>query len=351
MPFPLLSIIVSQPTEISAVGSASGLGPEGPGFESRISDNRSMNHTTFVVYFDAPEPMGYPFDEYNYFLSYLGFSEHCARQGVDLYIVRGPESYLGQMRFRSGWKFDGERLLPVAEPIQADVVYVKGSTLHTEPTAVRVNAAELMDICADKLKTYGLFREYMAKTAPLPADHWQETIKNFPSDLLVLKPVTGMEGHGIQVISKEHFQYDQLDPHYAPYLVQEFIDCSTGMPGLVEGRHDLRLYIFNGVAKLAEYRRPKPNGYLANIAQGGSLTVLKMNQVPQWALDFVPNIDKHFQKFFPRIYTIDLMYAYGRPYLVELNSRPGLPFREWSYYDELHSYIFETLASAIAGTP
>ncbi len=302
---------------------------------------------TFVVYFDAPEVMGYPFDEQNYFLSYQGFSELCSTHNVDFYIVRGPNSYLGNMRFQSGWKFVGEALQAVTEPIQADVIYVKGSSLRTEPEAIRVNQAELMDICADKLKTYALFGDYMAKTAPLPADHWPETIKNFPSDILVLKPVTGMEGRGILVVSKEHFQYDQLDPHYAPYLVQEFIDCSAGMPGLVEGRHDLRLYIFNGVAKLAEYRRPKPNGYLANIAQGGSLTVLKMPQVPDWATQFVPKIDQHFQKFFPRIYTIDLMYADHRPYLVELNSRPGLPYRDWEYYDELHQYIFDTLYSAL----
>lgn len=306
-----------------------------------------MSTKNFVVYFDALEPMGYPFDEENYFLSYQDFSKLCAKHHVDFYIVRGSTSYLGGMRFRSGWKFVDADLVKVIEPIQADVIYVKGSTLQTEPGAVRVNQAKLMDICADKLKTYAMFKDYMAKTAPLPADQWQETVKNFPSDILVLKPVTGMEGRGIVVVSKQHFRYDQLDPHYAPYLVQEFIDCSAGMPGLVEGRHDLRLYIFNGMAKLAEYRRPKPNSYLANIAQGGSLTVLKMHQVPDWAMQFVPKIDKHFQQFFPRIYTIDLMYADGRPYLVELNSRPGLPFRGWEYYGELHDCIFATLASAL----
>lgn len=292
--------------------------------------------------------MGYPFDDYNYFLSYQGFSELCAKRNVEFYIVRGPKSYLGKMQFSSGWKFAGETLVAVSQPIHADVIYVKGSTLQTEPGAVRVNETELMDICADKLKTYDLFGQYMGKTLPLTADNWQDTIAQIPSDQLVIKPITGMEGHGIVIVPKQGFRYDQLDPQHAPYLVQEFLDCSAGMPGLVVGRHDLRLYIFNGVAKLAEYRLPKPGGYLANIAQGGSLTVLKMNQVPDWAMEFVPKIDESFKQFFPRIYTIDLLYANHRPYLVELNSRPGLPFREWDYYTELHQYIFDTLYSAIA---
>ncbi len=304
-------------------------------------------YKTFVAYFDAEDRMGYPFDDVNYLLSYAGFSAVCANHGVNFYIVRGPNSYLGKMQFTHGWKFNGDTLVDVPEAIQADVIYVKGNLLRTEPEAVRVNAQELMDICADKLKTYDLFSPYMGKTLPLRAANWQTAVAAIPSEQLVIKPVTGMEGRGIIITPKTGFDYAQLDPSYAPYLVQEFIDCSAGMPGLVEGRHDLRLYIFNGVAKLAEYRLPKPGGFLANIAQGGSLTVLKMHQVPAWALEFVPKVEEHFKQFFPRIYTIDLMYANDRPYLVELNSRPGLPYRGWEYYDELHGYIYETLASAL----
>ena len=73
-----------------------------------------------------------------------------------------------------------------------------------------------------------------------------------------------------------------------------------------------------------------------------------MSQVPQWALDFVPKIDQHFQKFFPRIYTIDLMYADDRPYLVELNSRRVYHFANGRITTNCIAISLEPLASAIA---
>ena len=301
-----------------------------------------------VVYFDSPDKMGYPFDEYNYFLSYQGFSELCKQRGVNFYIVRGKKSYLGRGKFRSGWKFVGKKLAAVNKPIKADVIYVKGADLRTEKDVKRVNHQALMEICADKLKTYKLFKGYMIKTYPINEKNWRKVLTKIKTDKVVAKPENGMEGRGIVIKKKNKFNFSQLDVEYAPFLAQEFIDCSAGIPGIVKGRHDLRLYIFNGVAKLAEYRQPKRGSYLANIAQGCSLTVLPISKVPVWAIKFVDTIDKHFKKYFPRIYTIDLMYANDRPYLVELNSRPGLPFRDMSFYDELHLYIFETLMSALS---
>lgn len=52
-----------------------------------------------------------------------------------------------------------------------------------------------------------------------------------------------------------------------------------------------------------------------------------------------------FEPFPPLIYTIDLMYAQDRPYLVELNSRSGMPFKEWSYYADMQNAILDTLKS------
>lgn len=302
---------------------------------------------SIIVYFDDPKAMGYPFDEYNYFLSYCGFSKLCRKHGVNFYIARGKKSYLGKMKFRRGWEFIGEKLVTVNRPIKADVIYVKGADLRTEKGVKRVNHQELMEICADKFKTYKLFKKYMIKTYPINEKNWRKVLVEIKTAKVVVKPENGMEGRGIIVAKKNKFNFDQLDKKYAPFLAQEFIDCSAGIPGIVRSRHDLRLYIFNGAVKAAEYRQPKPGSCLANIAQGGSLTVLPISKVPAWAIKFVNTIDKHFKKYSPRIYTIDLMYAYGCPYLVELNSRPGLPFKEWSYYDELHRYIFETLMSAL----
>ncbi len=300
-----------------------------------------------AVYFDDSDAMGYPFDNPNYYRAYRGFSDRCAKDNITLVIVRGATSYLGKMVFQGGWKFAGDQLEKITQPITADVIYVKGKDLVTDATDYAVNQSGLAEICRDKLLTHQHFSQYMAPTYPIDASNWQAVVQTIATEKIVVKPRTGMEGQGILITPKQSFDYNQLDPDQAPYLAQDFIDSSAGIPGLVNGLHDLRLYIFNGVAKIAEYRQPKAGSFLANIAQGGSLTVVPLNQVPSWALEFVQHIDQVFQSFYPRIYTIDLMYANGKPYLVELNSRPGMPYVEWDYYDAMQQAILDTLLSNI----
>lgn len=303
-----------------------------------------------VVYFDDPHEMGYPFDNINYYWAYQGFSERCAQDNIALVIVRGADSYLGKMTFSSGWKYNDDTLIKIDQPITADIIYVKGQNLITQPGDYAVNQLKLAEICRNKLLTYKNFSQYMAPTYPIDANNWEAVLQKITTNKVVLKPQTGMEGNGIIITEKTQFNYAQLDAKHEPYLAQEFLDSSAGIPGLVQGLHDLRLYIFNGQAKIAEYRQPKPGGLLANIAQGGSLTVVPMQQVPTWAFDFVKQIDQVFETYFPRIYTIDLLYANGHPYLVELNSRPGMPYKEWDYYDAMQRAILDTLLSGLNPT-
>ncbi|MCW1930070.1 MAG: ATP-grasp domain-containing protein [Candidatus Kerfeldbacteria bacterium] len=300
---------------------------------------------TLVVYFDEEPKMGYPFDVREYYDSYRYFSELCAKNGVQLILVRHPSQYLGGMQFASGWKYAGTELERVTHMITADVVYMKGTHLRMTEGANVVNRTELTEICKDKFKTYELFSEFMSPTFLLTEENAADVMKKITTDKVVIKPVTGTEGRGIVIVAPQEFSYDMLEPH-KPYIAQEFVDCSEGMPGIMKGLHDLRMYIYNGVAGFAEYRQPKQGSYLANIAQGGSLTVLDPQTLPQWALDFVPQIDSKFTQFTPRIYTIDLMYANGRPYLVELNSQPGMPWSDWEYFTPMQQKIFETLMSA-----
>lgn len=300
---------------------------------------------TLVVYFDDEAKMGYPFDVREYYDSYQYFSELCAKNDVELILVRHPSQYLGGMHFASGWRYVGSELERVTHMITADVVYMKGTHLRMDDGANVVNRTELTEICKDKFKTYELFSEFMAPTFLLTKENAVDVINKITTDKVVIKPVTGTEGRGIVIVEPQKFSYDMLEPH-KPYIAQEFVDCSEGMPGIMKGRHDLRMYIYNGVAKIAEYREPKEGSYLANIAQGGHLTVIDVAKLPQWALDFVPRIDQKFTQFVPRIYTIDLMYANGRPYLVELNSQPGMPWKEWEYFVPMQQYVFETLMSA-----
>ncbi|MBI2415869.1 MAG: ATP-grasp domain-containing protein [Candidatus Kerfeldbacteria bacterium] len=305
-----------------------------------------------AIYFDDPTEWGYPFDVPEYIETYATFCQLLRDHGIRPYLVRGAERYLGQMQFQSGWELLSDQTLqPVTEPFMVDLIYRKGHNLKTEPTAAIVNHQAIETVCHDKLVTYQQFADFMAPCFPINQANWSEQIQKIKTDKIVVKPVFGTEGRGIIVTNKNNFEYTQLDSAYEPYLIQKFIDTSNGIPDIVNGLHDLRLYMFNGVVKMAEIRQPKPGGYLANIAQGGSLFQLPLVQVPASAIAFVEKIDQHFSQYTPRIYTIDLMYQGDQPYLVELNSQPGLPYREWEkfdhYYTKLHRFLSETLIGGL----
>lgn len=313
----------------------------------------AIKNSVLAIYLDDTNPMGYPFDVPEYIESYATFCQLLRDRNVTPYIVRGGEQYLGNMQFKSGWILNPDQtLIAVATPITANLIYRKGHNLVTEPTAKIVNQPDLEILCHDKLVTFEKLAAYMPMCLPVDVTNWQTQIVKIPSDKIVVKPVLGTEGRGIIVCSKAEFNYNQLDPNWEPYLVQEFVDTSAGIPGLVSGKHDLRLYIFNGATKMAEIREPKAGSYLANIAQGGTLFQVPLDKIPAEAYAFAKDIDEHFKTFWPRIYTVDMMFGPGmKPYLVELNSQPGLPYKEWEsldhYYTKLHSYLLETLLSGL----
>lgn len=305
-----------------------------------------------AVYFTAPEASGYPFDDPDYIRAYAGFHQSCRARGLDLYIVRGG-SYQGAMTFAHGWTFVDGALQAVPGPISVDVVYNKGNFQVCMRGNERVlNNPAVKKVCDDKWLTYQLFPDIMAKTVLLNAAHWREQIATLPTDLIVIKPTDALGGDGIVVADKATFDWAQLDPRYPQFVAQAFIESSAGIPGIVTGRHDLRLYVY-GTVRFAEIRQPKAGGYLANIAKGGSLFMFPLEKLPKAAWDFYHQIDPTFAAYTPRIYTIDMMFENGRPYLVELNAQPGTPFPEWDqwdhFYTKSHRYIIDLLIAANHG--
>lgn len=74
-------------------------------------------------------------------------------------------------------------------------------------------------------------------------------------------------------------------------------------------------------------RSPQPHSYLANLAQGGSLLIVPAEKLPDSLTPIIEHSRKTFSSFNPKIYTIDVMFdETERPWVVELNSMPGLYF-------------------------
>lgn len=309
-------------------------------------------HPVVAVYFDPPGKMDYPFSKQNYYESYSLFSELCASQGVKVYIVRG-NTYKGNMVFSGGWEFSGMDLLDVNREIHCDVVYDKdfGHVFSCQSGSCDnvVNPLEFDDLARNKWKCYQMFSRFMAPTYQITKDSWLETLDTISTDIAVLKPEVGFAGRGVIVKKKVDLHPEDIEGD-EPYIVQEFLDSSAGIEGLISGLHDLRVFVFNGVPKLSYIRTPKEGSYVANLAQGGTIKPIRLEDVPESAMDIVRAVDAEYRIIYPRIYTVDLMFADGRPYLIETNIRPGFQNPKLvgeEFARTFHQSVLDTLLSSL----
>lgn len=287
---------------------------------------------TIAIYFDQPGIMSYPFDNPLYLESYKAFATLAEKQEVAVHFSRGADTYSGNMRFTSYYAFQNGELIFVPQPYQADSIFLKGYSIKVSPTDHVLNNPTLGNICRNKLETYHLFREYMAPTYEITTENYQSVLDHLVTELVVIKPIYGSEGKGIQVLKKNTFHPDLLDKNVR-YFAQQFVDSSGGIPGILTGLHDMRIILFNNTVKNSFIRQPKEGSFLANIAQGGSFTHLPVDKIPASAMELVRQIDAHFTHYTPRFYAVDLMYEQEKPYLVELNDQPGMPFMSEDQYN------------------
>lgn len=279
----------------------------------------------FAIYFPLPGAMDSPFTNGGYFGAYRSFGSYCTERGVDLRIVRG-DSYEGGMEFSNGWRFNHAGDLHPVGPLKADYILNKSGMIQSfDADASVLNDPYLEHICSDKLVMYEAFQSLMPRTVPYVPGRLDLAKDVLHTDMIVLKPCGGSAGRGIVIVDRDHEVSDQIGL-VEPYLAQEFIDTTKGIPGVVEGTHDLRIIMVNGEARLAFTRVPKKGSLLANVAKGGSLVPVDIETLPNSVLVAAEEIDQKFLHCTPRFYSADFMYEDGvRPYLVELNSRPGFP--------------------------
>lgn len=160
---------------------------------------------------------------------------------------------------------------------------------------------------------------------------------------LVLKPVRENGGRGIRIIE----EIDDLGADSAPFVLQEFIETSGGVDGIVGGRHDVRLYVIDSSLVLMSVRRPKAGEFLANTAQGGSIDFLPAASIPleleQVAKRVIGRIDNQEHKYF---ISLDFFYSGSKWLLIEVNDQPGMPAE---YQTSEAGAIYKLFARSVQG--
>lgn len=294
-----------------------------------------MGQKNIVVYFRKKQGGKDPFADWGkkrgiyHLLFRKGFE-----RGWNMYFCTGPENYLGDRGFSDPYLYDGDSFVfQEGITIRADAVYDRSGGLHFPPEDISsrvLNARSFKLLCADKNQTYDLLREFMPKNFSIKnRDELERALENFSAtDLAVLKPANDFGGKGILIEHPDVLKTARIEPG-ASYALQEFVDTSEGIPGIVSGHHDLRIVIVEGKAVLSHVRTPKPGSLLANVAQGGSIREVPLGNIPRTVLDTVRRIQNIIdQRFSLPLYSIDFGVSGDTPYVFELNDQIGFPSEE-----------------------
>ncbi len=275
-----------------------------------------------AIFFRLPGVMDHPFDKPEYIESYSELAAEIEKLGGVPYFVRTQSSYLGNGKFSNSWQMRDRQLIETG-PITANAIFNKGR-FQTDNTVPVFNNPEITKICTDKWYMYEQLKEfcpptwYVENLADLTA-----ALPKLTTQKAVFKPLTGSEGVGVKIEDKTFFEDSTLQLHF-PGVVSEFLDTSVGVPGIVDGHHDLRTAIFDGEILYSYYRTPPTGSLLANVSQGGRFEMLDPSRLPADVVSISKLIDAQLAHIKHRFYSVDYGYTKDGPRIIEMNSELGL---------------------------
>jgi len=276
-----------------------------------------------------------PFNNPDYMYSYEYFYNLCRKNRIQMYRASYQWYDYKKHVFKYAWIFQSkgahwERVYNIHPDLIYDKTKARLEVYHKKELIAQnydfINDLNFTRIIDDKFITSVIFKQWSKKNWFVKnLSELKKVLPCLTSTKIVIKPNSESGGSGIQIINKNVALKKALIDR--EYLVQEFVDSSRGIPEVSHSMHDLRLVCVNEKIVYAYIREPKKGSYLANLAQGGSLIIVPLSKLPASLQSIVAYANDIFKTFNPRIYSIDFMFDEKRkPWIVELNSMPGLYF-------------------------
>lgn len=293
-----------------------------------------------------------PFSNKDYQYSYEYFYDLCKKNGIQMYRASYEWYDYKKNIFKHAWIFEGKGgQWKKVHDVRPDLIYDKTKArmeVYFKKELIEehypfINDLNFTRLIDDKLTTSLLFAKWSKKSWLIKNNQeLKDTLNNINSDKAVIKPLSESGGNGIHIVEKR--QTNKTPKIVAPHLVQDFIDSSHGIPGISHKMHDLRLVFVNNKLIYSYIREPQEGSYLANLAQGGNLAIIAKEKLPKSLSSIIKHANEIFETFSPRIYSIDFMFdKKGKPWVVELNSMPGLFFtpEEKPYMIEMYKELLK----------
>jgi len=276
-----------------------------------------------------------PFENKDYQYSYEYFYSLCKENGIQMYRASYKWYDYEKNIFKYAWIYEDKnaqwkRVLNIKPDFIFDKTKARLEVYYKKELIAKkyqfINNLEFTQLIDNKFLNSMLFEKWSKKSWLANSKEELKTIlPKIKTSRVVLKPLMESGGKDVIILSKKEVLKKKIAKQL--WLVQEFIDSSRGIPGFSKGVHDLRLVFVNEKLLYALMREPAKGKLLANLAQGGSLTIVPLKKIPKSVNPLIKQANQLLETFNPRIYSIDFMFdEKKRPWVVELNSMPGLYF-------------------------
>lgn len=262
---------------------------------------------------------------------YLRFLALCQKQGWEVYVLT-HKTYQGNGFFGSVWLFNEGKFKLLKKTVKIDLVYDRTGGIKFPPKEqAKMRVVDNRDfklLCWNKWLAYQEIGHLMPKTFLVgEKENLALVLPKIKTDWVVLKPCNGLKGSGIFIGPKNEALAFQYPEKFKKYVAQEFVDTSLGIPGIVRGRHDLRVVVVNQKPVWCHVRVPPKGSFKANVARGGILKEVDYESIPDSIKKMVVEVAKKFyQKYDNPLFSLDFgLDKNGKPWLFEINDQIGFP--------------------------
>ena len=298
-----------------------------------------------------------PFSNKDYQYSYEYFYSLCKKNKIQMYRASYEWYDYKKQLFKYAWIYEGaggkwKRVFNIKPNLIYDKTKARLEVYHKKELISEhysfINDLGFTRLIDDKFITSLLFAQWSKKSWLIKnQSELREVLPKLKSTKIVLKPLSESGGKDVQIIDRKTAAKIKIEKEN---IAQEFIDSSHGVPDVSKGMHDLRLVFVNDKLIYAYIREPKEGSFLANLAQGGSLIIVPKEKLPKSLRPIITYANEVFATFEPRIYSIDFMFDENkRPWIVELNSMPGLFFtpEEKPYMLEMYKELLAVFEKSL----
>ncbi|MFB6115460.1 MAG: RimK family alpha-L-glutamate ligase [Candidatus Nanohalobium sp.] len=307
-----------------------------------------MTKNIGVIWGDAISWSDQPFEKDYQNRDYQKYSEIARERDVELFYAH--YRWYENKKLEKAFRWNGEKWEKV-EDVELDGAFDKfpfseeteGLKKELNDELPVVNDFELEKFCKDKLRSAEEFPELFPDTAS--EEFLEDMLKTHGR--VVVKPRYGYGGEDINIVeSTEGLELeDEVE-----YIVQEFVEASkVPLPDVSGKQHDLRIVFVNNEPVYTYVRTPEDEEGVSNVAKDGSITYIDLEDVPDEVMDAAREVSRKLEGYQPCLFSVDFIVSReGRPYILELNSKPGMYFSDSEGKEEYERPGVEKLVEALS---